>query len=193
MMESQLNNGDFDNAVRALDEGQVILYPTDTIWGLGGNPFDQAVFERINEIKQRPTDKPFLLLVSNLEQLRYYVADLHPRIETLISFYTRPMTVIYPNARNLPDHCLGSNGTIALRVTSDSFCKALIERTGYPLISTSANVSDEPPPSRFGSISSIIFHKVDYVVKHRQHDMTQSVPSQIFDFDEEGNLKMVRP
>lgn len=182
----------FDRINKVLEDDGIILYPTDTIWGLGCDATNPIAIERIYNLKQRDRSKPFVLLVDGIEMLKEYVAELHPRLETLMLHHTRPMTVIYDAAKNLPPNAIGFNGTVAIRIAHDPFCKHLISQFNKPLIATSANISEEPFPTIFGEISSQVIKGVDYVVRHRRHDKTPKTPSVIVKYDGKGELVFLR-
>lgn len=183
---------EIQNASRFLKEGKIILYPTDTIWGLGCSiDFEEAV-DKIFELKGRPRKKSMILLVNSLEMLKKYTIRIHPRIFTLLSYHNRPLTVIYPRTQNLSKSLLAEDGSIAIRVCKDPFCSMLIESLQCPIVSTSANISDEPAPVVFNDISAQIISSVDYVVKHRQNESEPSQPSTIISYDDEGEITMIR-
>lgn len=183
---------EIQNASRFLKEGKIILYPTDTIWGLGCSiDFEEAV-DKIFELKGRPRKKSMILLVNSLEMLKKYTIRIHPRIFTLLSYHNRPLTVIYPRTQNLSKSLLAEDGSIAIRVCKDPFCSMLIESLQCPIVSTSANISDEPAPVVFNDISAQIISSVDYVVKHRQNESEPSQPSTIISYDDEGEITVIR-
>ncbi len=182
---------DIDTAVHHLQEGNIILCPTDTIWGLSCDPLKKESYLRIQKIKKRATDKPLILLASSIEMLKEYVDRIPPRIENLLVYFDHPVTIIYPEAHNLPEHCLSKDGSVAIRVSKEPFSKKLIERFGRPITSTSPNLSGQPYPSHFGEISSDIFDRVDYIVRYGRNKTT-GTPSQIFRFDKGGHLKYLR-
>lgn len=181
-----------DDIISVLQNDGVILYPTDTIWGLGSDPFSEKAVDRIFEIKEREKQKKFVLIVDSITMLKNYVTDIHPRLDTLLNYHKRPMTVIYERPKNLPDYLLEADGSVAIRVVEDDFCKQLIGSFGKPLIATSANVSNERFPSHFGEISSAIFSKVDHVVKLRHHIKEPGLPSIIVKMTKKGELEFIR-
>ena len=182
------------DCIDALKDGKVILYPTDTIWGLGCDPWHAEAVNKIYAIKQRPRNQPLLLLVDSIEMLRQYVKDLHPRIETLLHFHERPLTIIYRNPVNLPDHILASDGSIGVRICKREICNALIRGFGKPITSTSPNVSGKPTPLNFGEIQSDVISKVEHVLWHPAIDklIFDSQPSVIASFDDDGQLHFLR-
>lgn len=181
-----------DKAIEVINQGGIILYPTDTIWGLGCDPFNSAAIERVLRLKNRDADKAFILLVDSLEMLKKYLENLHPRVETLLSYHTRPLTIIYDNPKNLPEEIIAKDGSIGIRISIDPFCRHLIHKFGKPIISTSANVSGEPYPPNFGAIKSEIIQGVDYVVNIRQTEDKEVLPSIIASVDANGELEFIR-
>lgn len=178
--------------VRTLALGGTILYPTDTIWGVGCDATNEDAVQKIYDLKQRNTGKGFVILVSDLQMLREYVRHVHPRIDTLLAYHTRPITVIYDKSKNLPNNVTAPDDSIAVRVANDPFCRELISTFGKPLVATSANVSNKGFPHHFGEISSEIIEGVDYVVKYRQSDKSKHEPSVIVRMSEGEELDFVR-
>ena len=175
-----------------LEKGSVICYPTDTIWGIGCDVLNEEAVAKVGQIKGRPPEKGYVLLVSSIEMLKKYAPRIHPRLETLLSFHQRPLTVIYDRTVGLPGSVKAPNGTVAIRVAQDQFCQELIEALGRPIVSTSANKSGEPFPATFGGISSEILGTVDYVVKYRQDDKEPGEPSAIAKLDRHMELEFIR-
>ena len=182
----------FGDIVRTLEDGGCLLYPTDTIWGIGCSALIGSAIKNIYRIKQRTFSNPFILLVADLDMLKRYVKKIHPRIETLLDYFDRPLTVIYEGAQNLPSLAYSKDGTVGIRIAKDMFCRDLITRLDAPLISTSANLSGEVIPTNFHEINPIIKREVDYVVKFRQNDKTERESSIIVSYDEEGELRFLR-
>ncbi len=183
---------ELESLVGLLKEGKIILYPTDTIWGIGCDIHFSESVDRIFKIKKRSTAKSMILLVDSIDMLKRYVERVHPRIETLMSYHTRPLTVIYPRTKNLPDHVLAEDRSVAIRVCEDPFCKELIRRLDSPIISTSANFSNDDPPSNFAEIPEDLKSMVDYVVRYRQNDRTPNQPSTIIKYDKSGEFEVIR-
>jgi L-threonylcarbamoyladenylate synthase len=183
---------DISEIAAMLQRGNVICYPTDTIWGIGCNVFDEAAVARVSAIKGRTPDKGYVILVSDISMLKRYVPKILPRLETLLSHHTRPLTMIYPETVGLPDWVKAPDGSAAIRVATDEFCQELIAAFGKPIISTSANISGAPFPATFGGISSEILVAVDYVVKYRQDDKTPAEPSSIAILDRYQELEFIR-
>ncbi len=182
---------DFEHIKNILSEGKIILYPTDTIWGLGCDINCLEAIYRIYDIKKRPLNKPFIILVSGLDMLKKYVMEIHPRVETLLLYHKRPLTIIYKKARNVPD-ILTKNGSIAIRIVKDPVIAGLIHEYGSPIVSTSANIADDPSPTNFKSISDKIKKSVDYIFKYKQNDLEDAPPSVIASYNKNGSLKFIR-
>jgi L-threonylcarbamoyladenylate synthase len=178
--------------IRVLEVGGTMLYPTDTIWGIGCDATNEVAVQKIYDLKQRHKGKGFVILVSDIAMLRAHVRHVHPRIDTLLAYHTRPLTVVYDKSKNLPTNVLAPDGSIAVRVTNDPFCRELISTFGKPLVATSANVSDKGFPHHFGEISSEIIEGVDYVVKYRQSDKNKHEPSVIVRMGDGEELDFVR-
>lgn len=181
-----------EQAILVLQGGGVILYPADTIWGIGCDALRKDALTRVYDIKGRSVMKPLIVLVSNLEQLYDVASSVHPRIDTLLHFHDRPLTVIYPGAREKYKHLAAADGTIGIRMVKYGFCHELISAFDSPLVSSSANVSGDPPPTNFGSISSQIIRQVDYTVPAFTEKGITGSPSVIAKYDENGELEFLR-
>lgn len=186
------NYYEVDKVVEVLQRGGLILYPTDTIWGIGCDATNAASVEQIFTLKCRPINHSLIILVDSIEMLQQYVPDLHPRLETLLVFHQRPLTVIYEHTRYLPEILLGDNGGVGIRITTDEFCRQVIRKFGKPIVSSSANVSGEPYPTHFGVVSSEIIEGVDYVVRHRQKEKQPGEPSVIVRLSADAELEVIR-
>ena len=183
---------DLEPILNSLENGGTILYPTDTIWGIGCDATNAVAVEKVYALKRQERHHPFILLVSSIEMLKMYVDRVHPRIETLLLFHERPLTIIYPNAKNLAPNAIAADLSVAIRIPHDPFCKELIENFGRPIVATSANIEDAPFPNHFGEISSAVIIGVDHVVKHRRMDKEMNQPSVIARLDEQGELEFLR-
>ncbi len=183
---------DISDISRIILDGGIICYPTDSIWGIGCDATNEAAIARITALKGRTPEKGYVLLVSSIEMLKQYALKIHPRLETLLAHHTRPLTVIYDRNTGLPSSVKAPDGSVAIRVAQDEFCRELIEAVGRPLVSTSANVSSEPFPPTYGAISSDILGGVDYVVKYRQDDREPGEPSSIAKLDKHLELEFLR-
>lgn len=187
-----VNHYELEPILACLENGGTILYPTDTIWGIGCDATNADAVEKVFALKDRDRNKPFVLLASSIQMVKEFVHQMHPRIETLLLFHERPLTVIYPGAQNLAPNAIGSDRSVAIRIPKDDFCKALISEFGKPLVATSANISDEPFPNHFGEISSAVIVGVDHVVRYRQMDKDMNQPSVIAKLDENEELCVIR-
>lgn len=181
-----------NQAISTLTAGGTILFPTDTIWGIGCDATNEEAVKKIYKIKNRPEGKPLILLASSISMVKTYVKSIHPKIETLLLYHARPLTVIYDNARNLPEILLPKDKSIGIRIPQDEFCRKLIEKYNKPLVSTSANISDQPYPNSFGEIQSNILKNVDHIVALRQNEKSKSKPSVIIKLDQKGELEFLR-
>ena len=178
--------------IEVLENDGVIIYPTDTIWGLGCNVFSQKAIEKIYKIKERVPDNPFVLLVSSIDMAKNYIERIHPRIETLLSYHEHPLTVVFPKAKNLPSFATAKNGSVAMRITNEIFSKTVIDLLGFPLVSTSANISGRPFPNCFEEIEPDLLEKVDYICKHGRNNPDLASPSVIITYKEDGELIFLR-
>lgn len=187
-----VENDKLEDIIAVLDAGGIILYPTDTIWGLGCDATNSEAVKRVYELKKRDLSKPFILLADSLKTVKDYVFEVHPRMENLLMYHTRPLTVVYPKAKNLPEIAIDRSGSVAIRVASGGFCQRLLKAYGKPLVSTSANISTESFPGNFGEISSIVVQAVNYVVKAQAGDKPSGEPSVIVQVGENGEFVFLR-
>ncbi len=184
---------EIEKTVKILQSGGTILYPTDTIWGIGCDSTNQKAVDKIYKIKQRIEGKSLLVLVDSVERIPNYVDKINPVILDLVKNYERPLTVIYPNAKNVAKGVSASDNTIGIRVVNDEFCRELIKKFGKAIVSTSANISGEPAPVIFQQISEEIKKSTDYIV-NLYHDRIRSMkPSRIIRITENGGFEVVRP
>ncbi len=183
---------DIRNCIKVLQQGGVILYPTDTIWGIGCDAMNAVAAEKIFAVKQRPKNKSMIVLLADARDVLQYVAAPHPDIIAIIESFDKPTTVIYENALDFPENVVNRDGSIAIRVTTDPFCKTLIKRFRKPIISTSANISGQPASTIFKMINNAIVNSVDYVVKYRQDDDAVHAPSRLVRIMEDGGIEVLR-
>ena len=183
---------DLKKAVDVLIKGGVILYPTDTIWGLGCDATRQDAVERIYSIKKRDDSKSLIVLVNGFGMLERYVRNIPEIAYQLAEVADKPLTIIYPNGRSLAPGVLGSDGSVGIRICSEGFCNELITRFRKPIISTSANISDAPAPAIFSKIDEVITASADYVVSYRQSDTTRNKPSSIIKVEDDGVIRIIR-
>jgi L-threonylcarbamoyladenylate synthase len=185
-------NQEVDKALEALRQGAVILYPTDTIWGLGCDASNQNAIQKIYNIKQRPETKSMIILVGEERDILQYVAAPDPAVFDFIQAQEKPTTIIFENAIGLPDNLVSTDGSIAIRLVQDPFCRHLIKRLKKPIVSTSANISGQPAPSNFAAISPEIKKQADCIVQWRQQDSTPAQPSQIIKWNANGTPDIIR-
>jgi L-threonylcarbamoyladenylate synthase len=183
---------DLKSALSTLKAGGVILYPTDTIWGLGCDASNTEAVEMIYKIKQRDDRKSLIVLVDNVNRIQQYVRSVPEIAYELLNVTDTPLTIIYPGGKNLAPNLLANDGSIAIRICSDDFGMELIKRFRKPIVSTSANISGETTPSFFHDISQQIKTSVDYIVNYRQDDTTKNSPSPIIKIDSDGTIKIIR-
>ena len=176
-----------------LKSGGTILYPTDTIWGIGCDATRPESVKNIYQIKQRADSKSMLVLVNGITMLEEYIEKIPPSALEIIRKAVKATTIIYPDARNLADNLIASDGSIGIRITSDPFCKQLIETTGKPIVSTSANISGEGSPLVFHDIKTEIREAVDYVVQWHQDETVPASPSAILKLEADGTVITLRP
>ena len=157
--------------------GGIILYPTDTVWGIGCDATNKNSVEKIYTIKQRKYSKSLIVLVSDLRMLHQYVEDIPQKAIELIRETKRPLSIIYPGARNIASNAISTDGSIAIRIPKDKFCVSLIKEIDRPIISTSANISGEDTAQNFLSIDEKIKNRVDYVVDYKRDVLAESRPS----------------
>ena len=173
-------------------EGGVILYPTDTIWGIGCDATNEDAVRRVYEIKQRQDSKAMLVLVDSSVKVDFYVRDVPEVVWDLIDLADKPLTIIYSGARNLAANLLAEDGSVGIRVTNEDFSKRLCQQFRKAIVSTSANISGQPSPKNFSEISEEVKSAVDYIVGYRQEEMSNPKPSSIIKLDKGGVIKIIR-
>ena len=178
-------------ACEVLKNGGIILYPTDTIWGIGCDATNELAVKRIYELKHREDNKALLVLLDDVGKLASYVEVPDVAYE-LLEVNDKPMTIIYPNAKNLAKNLIAQDRTIGIRITSEAFTKALLYRFRKPIVSTSANISGEPSPKCFAEISDAVKSVVDYVVDFRQEETSNPAPSSIIKLGVGGEIQIIR-
>ncbi|MDD2961757.1 MAG: L-threonylcarbamoyladenylate synthase [Muribaculaceae bacterium] len=183
---------DIDKAVETLRNGGVILYPTDTIWGLGCDATNEEAVKRIYSIKQRADNKAMLVLVDSLDKIDRYVKEVPEIAYSLIELSEKPITIIYDNAYYLAKNLMGEDNSVGIRVTEEQFSKELCRKFKKPIVSTSANISGQPSAPLFEQISEDIKNSVDYIVKYRQDDKAIHQPSSIIKLSLSGEIKILR-
>ena len=183
---------DIKKACEVMAAGGIILYPTDTIWGIGCDATNEKAVQRVYELKRRTDNKAMLVLMDSEAKLDRYVSDVPDIAWDLISVSDKPLTIIYSSAKNLATNLLGADGSVGIRITNEEFSKRLCERFRKPLVSTSANVSGEPSPANFSEVSEVIKEGVDYIVNYRQDDMSKAAPSGIIKLGAGGLVQVIR-
>ena len=173
-------------------EGGVILYPTDTIWGIGCDATNEDAVRRVYEIKQRQDSKAMLVLVDSSVKVDFYVRDVPEVAWDLIDLADKPLTIIYSGARNLAANLLAEDGSVGIRVTNEDFSKRLCLQFRKAIVSTSANISGQPSPKNFSEISEEVKSAVDYIVGYRQEEISNPKPSSIIKLDKGGVIKIIR-
>jgi L-threonylcarbamoyladenylate synthase len=183
---------DLRNSVKALKEGKVILYPTDTVWGIGCDCTNAAAVARIFSIKGRSDSKSLIVLVDSEFMLQRYVKEVPDAASQIISVSDQPLTIIYPSGKNLASGVTAEDGSIGIRITADPFCSELIGRLRRPIVSTSANISGEPAPSNFVDVSKAIVESVDYTAWHKREDRHRHSASPVIKIELNGQIKIIR-
>jgi len=179
-------------ALTVLKSGGIILYPTDTIWGIGCDATNAKAVKKIYQLKQREETKSMLVLVENADRIGRYVKEVPEMAQELMEVSDKPITIIYPGAINLAPNLISADKTIGMRVVQDEFCQKLIAKLNRPLVSTSANISGQSSPTIFSEISDEIKKGVDYVVNWRQDDDTKVPPSSIIKIGLKGEIEIIR-
>jgi len=179
-------------SLEILRNGGTILYPTDTIWGIGCDAANEKAVEKIFQIKQRDDSKSMIILLANEGMLPAYINNVPEQAWELIECSDKPLTLVLQGARNVAKNLIASDGSIGIRITKDEFCKRLIERHRKPIVSTSANISGEQSPQNFSEIAETIKTNVDYVVDLRREEKDKKLPSQIIQLGEKGEIKILR-
>ena len=191
-MENDIIKEDIREACKILQQGGIILYPTDTIWGIGCDATCEEAVKRVYDLKQRADHKAMLVLIDSPAKLNNYISDIPDIAWDLIDVADKPLTIIYPNAKNLATNLLGDDKSIGIRVTQEYFSQKLCERFRKPLVSTSANISGLPSPGSFCEIAETVKSDVDYIVRYRQNETIQCKPSGIIKVGDGGTIQVIR-
>lgn len=192
-MQEPYDKADLDEAVETLRRGGIILYPTDTIWGIGCDATNEEAVRRIYDLKRREDSKSMLVLVSDTFQVERLVQEVPEVAFDLMELAVRPITIVYSGASGVAPSLLGEGNSLGIRQTQELFSSALCKRLRRPIVSTSANISGEPSPLFFSGISPEIIAGVDYVVRYRREDETPREPSQIIKLGPTGEVQILRP
>lgn len=179
-------------ALKVVQDGGIILYPTDTIWGIGCDATNTEAIKKIFGLKQRDEAKSMIILLDTVNKLESYVSSVNPIAFDLIEYAENPLTLVLPGAKNISPALISNDGSIGVRIVKNQFCEQLIQRLRKPLVSTSANISGKPSPQYFSQIDAEIIDGVDYVVDLDQHDMEIKTPSTIMRLAPDGRFEFIR-
>ena len=183
---------DIVQCLKTLSAGGLILYPTDTVWGIGCDATNADAVKKVYQLKQRDDSKAMIVLIDSADHLDHYVVDVPMIARELIDVAVNPLTIIYEGAYNLAPNVLGDNDSVGIRIPGDEFCHRLCERFGKPIVSTSANVSGHPTAKTFADIDASIVQGVDYAVQYRRDDTSRHQPSNIILLSRDGTFKIIR-
>ena len=202
MEQNRYEKEDLQEALRVLREGGVIVYPTDTVWGIGCDATNAEAVKKIYALKQREDSKSMLVLLDSPAKLNYYIADIPDSAWALLEVAdtdgneendeVKPLTIIYPNARNLAPNLVAEDGSIGIRITGEPFSKALCEQLRHPIVSTSANISGHPTAHFYHEIEEAILNGADYVCQFRREDQTPHEPSSIIKLNADSTFVIIR-
>lgn len=184
---------DIENCIRVLSSGGLILYPTDTVWGIGCDATNEEAVSKIYKLKNRNESKSMIILVAEENDILNYTDTSELKIYDYIKGIYKPTTVIYQKAKHLAPNVINADGTIGIRIVKDDFCQQLIKAFGKPIVSTSSNVSGYPAPAMFSDIDILIKDGVDYIVQHRQEEQVPGIPSTVIKMNEDGTYEILRP
>ncbi|MFM6976266.1 MAG: L-threonylcarbamoyladenylate synthase [Sphingobacteriaceae bacterium] len=187
MFKDELNK-----ALEVLKNGGIILYPTDTIWGLGCDATNSAAVDKIFKLKGRDAGKSLIILLDNDNKLNSYVREVPEIAYDLIEYAEKPITIIYSGAKNLAPNLINEDGSVGIRIVKHAFCEQLIQRFRMPIVSTSANISGQPSPANFSEISDEILAGVDHIVNVDQDDLSERTPSTIMKLEPDGRFSFIR-
>ena len=185
-------DADIAQCLKVLNAGGLILYPTDTVWGIGCDATNAEAVKRVYQLKQRDDSKALIVLIDSAEHLDHYVVDVPEIALELIDVAVKPLTIIYEGAYNLASNVLGDEDSVGIRIPNDEFCHRLCERYGKPIVSTSANVSGHSTARTFAEIDPSIVEGVDYAVQYRRNDDSRRQPSNIILLSRDGTFKIIR-
>jgi len=185
---------DIEAALGVLRAGGIIVYPTDTVWGLGCDATNAEAVAKLYALKQREDSKSMLVLLDSAAKLNYYVQDVPETAWTLLEAASpQPLTIIYPRARNMAANLIAEDGSIGIRITNEPFSKALCAQLRHPIVSTSANISGRPTARFFEEIEQEVLDKADYVCRYRREDDVPCEPSSIIKINEDNSFRIIRP
>ena len=178
-------------SIELIKNGGTLLYPSDTIWGLGCDATNETACQKLLSIKNRPAQKSFIILVDGFAMLERYVPEFHEVCYDLADFTEKPLTIIYPNVKGIAPTVLAEDGSVGIRITKDSNCLQLIKGIRKPIVSTSANLSGEPHPQNFDEISCLVKENVDGILEERLSEKMVT-PSQLIKIEIDGSFKILR-
>ncbi|MGC4036902.1 MAG: L-threonylcarbamoyladenylate synthase [Chitinophagaceae bacterium] len=184
---------DAEESLNVLQSGGMILYPTDTIWGIGCDATNEQAVEKIFALKKRPEEKSMIILVADEKDILQYTASPDLRVFDYLKSAVKPTTVIYSDAIGIASNIISKDGSVGMRICKDEFCRYLIKRFRKPIVSTSANISGEPSPQVFNTISDEIKNGVDYIVNYRRDDQSPATPSSVVKWNNDGSVTVLRP
>lgn len=191
-MTNEQMNEDIKRAIEVMQRGGVILYPTDTIWGIGCDATNEEAVKRVYEIKRRSDSKAMLVLVDSEAKVEFYVKEVPLVAWDLIELSTKPLTIIFDGARNLAPNLLAEDGSVGIRITQEEFSRQLCMRFKKAIVSTSANISGQPSPANFSEVSDEVKQAVDYIVQSRQQEKGRPKPSGIIKLGADCSVKVIR-
>ena len=197
MTDLRYDKDDLQEALRVLRSGGIIVYPTDTVWGIGCDATNAEAVAKIYALKQREDSKSMLVLLDSPAKLNYYISDIPEAAWALLEASedaeTKPLTLIYPHARNMAPNLIAEDGSIGIRITKEPFSKALCAQLKHPIVSTSANISGHPTAHFYAEIEQAILDGADYVCRFRREDDCPAEPSSIIQILADGSFKIIRP
>lgn len=182
---------EIENAITVLKRAGLILYPTDTVWGIGCDATNPDAVDKVFKLKQRSDEKSLICLVNDFRMLNEYVENIPEVAYDILKYAKKPTTIIYDDPIRVAENIIADDNSLAIRVTKDEFCKKLIQRFRRPLVSTSANISGEKTPQSYAEIDPLILEGVDYVV-NLQHEKKSGKPSAIIKLKNDGSVKVIR-
>ena len=182
---------EIENCIAVLKKGGLILYPTDTVWGIGCDATNPEAVEKVFKLKQRSDEKSLICLVYDFRMLNEYVENVPEVAYDILKFAKKPTTIIYDDPIRVAENIIAADNSLAIRVTKDEFCKKMIQRFRKPLVSTSANISGEKTPQSYSEIDPLILEGVDYVV-NLYHEKKSGKPSSIIKLKNDGSVKVIR-
>jgi len=183
---------DIEHCLVVLNEGGTILYPTDTIWGIGCDATNNEAVQKIYKLKERPPKKSMIVLLADEKDIIKYIANPDPRVFDYLKTVQKPTTIVYEGAIGLAPDLIQEDGSIAIRIVQDKFCRHLLKRFRKPIVSTSANLSGEVTPGIFSEILNPVRTGVDYVVHYRQEDDKPSQSSSVVKLNRDGTINIIR-